>query len=342
MRYNERMEKKQHIAGSTPVILALIGNFIIMLMKFAGFFASGSGALFSEAVHSLADTLNQSLLLVGLKSSQRSADRDYSYGYGKERFFWALISACGIFFLGAGVTIYHGIELLINGEEPHISGTIFAILLISLLLEGSTFLAALRELKLRYRHKKLKEILRHGDPATIAVLYEDGVAVLGVLLALLSIGLTQVTGSALWDALGSILIGCLLAGVAVALIRKNRRYLIGVNIPEATKKRAIEVIESDPAIDRVLDFKSSILDIGTYHIKCEVEFNGSALMKDIIETDNLKEQFETTCVDYEGFLRFLVDYSGRIPRLMGLRIDEIEKRVQKEVPEIRHIDIEIN
>lgn len=330
------------IAGSIPVLLALIGNFVITLMKFAGFFASGSGALFSEAVHSLADTLNQSLLLVGLKSSQRHADGEFSYGYGKERFFWALVSACGVFFLGAGVTIYHGIELLIHGEEPRISGMLFAILFVSLLLEGSTFLAALNELRIRYRKKKLKEIMRYGDPATIAVLYEDGVAVLGVLLALLAIALTWATGSYVWDALGSLVIGCLLAGVAIALIRKNRRYLIGVNIPETTRKRAIEIIEADPAIDRVLDFKSSILDIGNYHIKCEVEFNGSALMKEILETDNLKEQFETTCVEYEGFLRFLVDYSGRIPRLMGLRIDEIEKRVQKEVPEIRHIDIEIN
>lgn len=325
-----------------PVVLALIGNAIITLLKFAGFFASGSGAMFAEAVHSFADTLNQSLLLVGLKSSQRRADEEYSYGYGKERFFWALISACGIFFLGAGITIYHGIDTALHGEAVRISPVIFGILLISLLLEGLTFLAALRELKVRYKKQKMKEILRHGDPATIAVLYEDGVAVLGVLIALLSIALTSLTGRHLWDALGSVSIGLLLAWVAVALIRKNRRYLVGVTIPDQVEKRVIEIIESDPAIDRVLDFKSSILDIETYHVKCEVEFNGSALMKDIVETDNLKHEFETTCVSYEGFLRFLVDYSGRIPRLMGLRIDEIEKRVQKELPQIRHIDIEIN
>ncbi len=325
-----------------PVVLALLGNTFITVIKFAGFFISGSGALFAEAVHSLADTLNQAFLFVGLKNSTRIADKEFSYGYGKERFFWALISACGIFFLGAGVTIYHGIEILITREVPHIQPVLFVILFVSLVIESCTFLVALWELKTRYPNRKLKEIMQHGDPTTFAVLYEDGVAVLGVMVALLSIVLTQATGNSLWDAVGSITIGILLAVVAVALIRKNKKYLIGVNIPDATRKRVIELLEADPAIDRVIDFKSSILDIDKYHIKCEIEFNGSALMKEIIENSDLKEQYETTCVGYEDFLKFLVGYVGRIPRLMGSRIDEIEKRVQKAVPEIRHIDIEIN
>jgi zinc transporter 9 len=336
------MQESQRIAGIVPVLLALAGNLVITLMKFAGFLASGSGALFSEAIHSLADTLNQTLLLIGVKSSRRNADREFSYGYGKERFFWALISACGIFFLGAGVTIYHGIELLLSQEEPHISGFLFVILFVSLVVESCTFAAAAWELKTRYPKKNIKEILRSGDPATIAVLYEDGVAVLGVIVALISITLTHLTGSAVWDAFGSIAIGCLLGGVAVALVRKNRKYLIGVTIPEEVRKRVIDIIESDSAIDRVIDFKSSVLDIGSYHVKCEVEFNGSVLIKTALERNMLKEEFEAARTDYEGFLRFLVDYSDRIPRLMGLRIDEIEKRIQTAVPEIRHIDIEIN
>lgn len=331
-----------HAAGSLPVILALLGNLFITVIKFVGFAVSGSGALFAEAVHSLADTLNQALLFVGLRSSTRSADKDFSYGYGKERFFWALISACGIFFLGAGVTIYHGIELLITREAPHIQPVLFVILFVSLLIESCTFLFAVWELRRRHPNRRLKEVLHYGDPTTIAVIYEDGVAVLGVVVAIVSIVLTQATGNSLWDAVGSISIGILLGIVAVELIRKNRRYLIGMNIPDATRKHVIELIEADPAIDRVIDFKSSILDIGTYHIKCEVEFNGSALMREITESGDLKEQYATTCIGYEEFLRFLVGYVGRIPRIMGSRIDEIEKRVQKEIPEIRHIDIEIN
>ncbi len=336
------ISQQKHVQGSLPVLFALLGNTGITIIKFGGFFASGSGAIFSEAIHSLADTINQGLLFVGLRGSVRDADEHFAYGYGKERFFWALISACGIFFLGAGVTIYHGIELLLTKEVPHIQPMLFWILLISFVVEGFTFLFALRELRRHHPTRPVKEVLRYGDPTTIAVLYEDGVAVLGVLIALGSILLTHYTGNPLWDALGSITIGLLLAVVAVMLIRKNRKYLIGMNIPESTRERIIEILEADPAIDRVIDFKSSVLDIGKYHMKCEVEFNGSALMKEIVENADLKGEFQDIQGDYAEFLRFLVAYVGRIPRLMGSRIDHIEKRIQKEFPEIKHIDIEIN
>lgn len=103
--------------GFVSVIAALAGNFVITLLKAFGFMVSGSSALFSEAVHSLADTANQSLLLVGIVKSRRAPDEDSSYGYGLERFFWALISACGVFFVGAGVTIYHGISTLLHPNE---------------------------------------------------------------------------------------------------------------------------------------------------------------------------------------------------------------------------------
>lgn len=324
------------------VLLALAGNAFITAIKFTGFAFSGSGAIFSEAVHSLADTLNQGLLLFGLRQSKKKADDEFSYGYGRERFFWALISACGIFFLGAGVTVYHGIELLFEGETPHIDKTTFIILAIAFVVESITLYVAWRELKSADPEQDLKTLLEDGDPATVAVFYEDGVAVLGVLIAFVSIILSYVTGEPIWDALGSIIIGILLGIVAVVLIQKNRRYLIGMNIPDETKERIIELLEADPTIDRVIDFKSSVLNVGTYHVKCEVEFNGSALMTEIVESADLHEKYEDIREDYSEFLKHLVGYVGRVPRMMGTRIDEIERRVQKEIPEIKHIDIEIN
>lgn len=324
------------------VFFALLGNTFITAIKFVGFAVSGSGAIFSEAVHSLADTLNQALLLFGLRRSQRGADEEFSYGYGRERFFWALISACGIFFLGAGVTIYHGIEILIEGETPHIDKTVFTILAVSFVIEFITFFLAWKELRHAHPQDDITTILEEGDPATIAVLYEDGVAVLGVVIAAFSTLMSYLFGSYLWDAAGSIVIGLLLAVVAVVLIQKNRRYLIGVNIPDETKERIIELLVAEPTIDRVIDFKSSVLDLGSYHIKCEVEFNGSALMSEITENADLREEYEEIRNDYSEFLKHLVGYVGRVPRLMGTRIDEIEKLVQKEIPEVKHIDIEIN
>ncbi len=330
------------VSGSVPVFLAFLGNAFITAIKFVGFFLSGSGALFSEAIHSMADTMNQGLLMIGLKLSTRKADEDFSYGYGQERFLWALISACGIFFLGAGVTIYYGINALIRGEHPEISPVIFSILIIAFIIETFTFVAAARELKVHNPDSSLSEILEEGDPTTIAVLYEDGVAVLGVLVALASIFLTFVTGNAYWDAIGSIIIGILLGVVAIILIAKNRTYLIGKNISEELKERVIEMLEADSAIERVLDFKSSVLDVHHYQIKCEVEFNGSALMRNMSTNGFIKKEYESVKDDYQEFLRFFVDYADRMPRLIGTRIDEIEKQIQSEIPAIKHIDIEIN
>lgn len=337
-----KKQKQKRVIGLLPVVLALLGNAFISVIKFFGFLASGSGAMFSEAIHSSADTLNQALLLVGIRRSMRHADDKFSYGYGKERFFWALISACGIFFLGAGITVYHGIELLLTPEQPHLSPIVFGILIISFVIELITLMSAWYELRRSNGGRSLRESLEYGDPSTIAVLYEDAVAVLGVLVALISIGLTALTGNPLFDALGSIVIGVLLGAVAIILISKNRKYLIGINIPEEVKIRIIEILEADPTIDRVIDFKSSVLDVGIYHIKCEIEFNGSALMKEIAQKGELREEYDEIRDDYAEFLKLVVGYVGRVPRLMGSHIDKLEKRVQQEIPEIKHIDIEIN
>jgi zinc transporter 9 len=332
---------KNKVAGKIPVIFALVGNSFITVIKFFGFMISGSGSMFSESIHSLADTANQGLLLIGIKRSTRKADQDFSYGYGQERFLWALISACGIFFIGAGVTIYHGMSSLAHPEVVVISPIVFGILTVSFIIETITLLIACKEL-FACKKKSFFWILKNGDPSTIAVFYEDSVAVLGVAIAFFSILLTEKTGNYLWDALGSIVIGILLGIVAVVLINKNRKYLIKKSIPAETKKRIIKIMESDPMIEKVLDFKSSVLDVGAYQIKCEVEFNGSALARKLYQSDFIKEEYEILKEDYSEFIRFLSEYADRVPRLIGREIDDIEDKIKKELPEIKHIDIEIN
>ena len=104
-------------AGRLPVIAAIFGNTIVGLAKLVGFLITGSGAMFSEFIHSLADTANQSLLLIGVERSHKKANTEHPYGHGRERYIWALISACGIFFLGCGVTLYHGVVTLIEKHE---------------------------------------------------------------------------------------------------------------------------------------------------------------------------------------------------------------------------------
>ncbi|AKM78542.1 TPA: cation transporter [Candidatus Wolfebacteria bacterium] len=334
--------RSQSIQGTLPVIAALLGNGFIAVLKFVGFFISGSGAMLSEAIHSFADTANQALLMVGIRRSKKKATNEFSYGYGKERFLWALISACGIFFVGAGATIYQGINALIRPQHADVTYIVFTILAISFVIESGTLIVAYRELRKTGGKAKFKKILKNGDPATIAVLYEDGIAVLGVVVAFVSILLTELTGAYYWDAIGSIVIGLMLGVMAIILINKNRALLLGKAIPEEVKDRIIEILEEDPAIESVTDFRSAIMDVGKYRIKCEVEFNGNALAKEMFARGALREEFEEVRNDYQEFIKFCVDYIDRVPRLVGNHIDKIEKRIQEEYPEVVHIDIELN
>jgi zinc transporter 9 len=328
--------------GFLPVLAALAGNVFIMVIKWIGFFMTGSGALFSEAIHSVADVFNQMLLMIGIKKSQRPSDEDFHYGYSNERFFWALISACSVFFLGAGITLYHGVMGLLHKEVLHSSSIAFVILAISFVIEAGTFFIALRELKGKNKKRKWRETLEYGDPTTIAVLLEDAVAVLGVSIAFFSILLSKITGNIYWDSIGSIIIAVLLGGMAIILININRGFLMRKSIPEETEERVIEILERDPAIEKVLDFKSVVIDVNKYHIKCEVEVNGSALMRKMYRKNDLKTEFENIDGEYDEFLRFCVDYADRVPRMIGNLIDDVEKKIKEDIPEIRHIDIEVN
>ena len=328
--------------GIGPVVAALLGNSAVTLIKSAVALSSGSSAMFSEAVHSFADTLNQALLLIGLRRSRKKADEEFGYGYGFERFFWALISACGIFFVGAGVTIYHGISSLQHPGAVSIDTTIFVVLFVAFAIESWTLIVAVRALRDAHPELSWRDRYTHADPTTLAVFLEDGIAVIGVIVAAAAISISYVTQNVAWDAWGSIAIGSLLAVAAVMLIVKNRQYLIGRSIPERDRMGILELLAKESAIERVIDFKSTVLDIGVYRIKCEVEFNGSALLDAEHQMGELRNDFEKIKNDYEEFKKFYVDYADRVPRLIGKRIDEIESRIRDQFPKVRHIDIEIN
>ncbi len=328
--------------GFKPVAAALIGNTLVTIVKFSAAMVSGSSSMFSEAVHSFADTLNQLLLLIGLRRSLRKADDDFEYGYGNELSFWALISACGIFFVGAGVTAYNGITSFLDPHHIEISPLVFGVLLLALVIESYTLWVAATQLITSFPRSKWGKRLAQADPSTLAVFLEDAVAVIGVLVAIVSISVSYYTGNSAWDAAGSVVIASLLAAVAVVLIVKNRSYLLGRSIPEGLQEELIDLLQSEPAIEKVLDFKSVVLGFGIYRIKCDVEFNGAALFGEAYQQSSLRDQYEEVRDDYESFKRFCADYADRIPRLMGKKIDEIEARIKKLHPGIKHIDIEIN
>ncbi len=328
--------------GKKSVIAALIGNTFVTGIKSIIFFITGSASMFAESVHSLADTLNQSLLLIGIHRSKKPADESRGYGYGIERFFWSLISACGIFFIGAGVTIYHSINSIIHRgtQAPTFSLLSILVLLLAFIIESITLALALRELA--KGRKFSKEIFKEGDPVLLAIIYEDSAAVLGVLIALIAQWTAYVTGNILYDAVGGIIVGAILGFLAVTLIIKNHQYIIGKPLKQETTEAIIELFEKDPCIERVVEFKSAAVDIGKYRIFATVEWNGTPLYEEIYEAGDLKEEFDSIKNDFKEFTKLIFKTTDRIPRLVGNHINLIEKNIREKFPQVRYVDIEIN
>lgn len=334
------MENQTHGRGS--VTAALLGNTFVTVMKTAAFFVTGSASMFAEATHSLADTLNQSLLLVGIKRSKKPADDVHGYGYGIERFFWSLISACGILFIGSGITVYHSVHSLLTGHMEHatFSGISIVILLSAFVIEGATLLMALQEI--RRGRKFSKKLFRDADPVLLAVVYEDGAAVLGVFIAVLAQWTAYITGDARYDAAGGIIVGLILGILAIVLIMKNHQYIIGKPLNREITQKIIKSLLKDPCIEQVLEFKSTAVDIGKYRIFTTVEWNGSPLYEEIYEAGDLRREYDAIRDDFGEFARLMFRTTDRIPRLVGNHIDKVEKKIVEKYPQIAYVDIEIN
>lgn len=328
--------------GNRSVTAALVGNIFVTILKTIVAIVSGSASMFAESVHSFADTLNQSLLLIGLKRSRRPADESRGYGYGIERFFWSLISACGILFIGAGITIYHSIDSLMDHTHAihEFNYLSICVLVLAFIVESVTLFVALRELKAG-RKFSLK-IFADADPVTLAVVYEDGAAVLGVLVVLLAQMAVYLTGNYIYDPIAGIIVGLILGFLAIILIKKNHGYIIGKSLDEETTEEVIEFLLKDPCVESISEFKSVAIDVNKYRIYTTVEWNGSPLYGEIYEEGDLKEEFDNIKDDFKEFTKLMFRTTDRIPRLVGNHIDKIEKQIREEFPQIAYIDIEIN
>jgi zinc transporter 9 len=317
---------------------AIAGNAAVMLAKLLAFLLTGSAAMLSEALHSLADTLNQVLLMIGIARSSRPADRHYPFGYGAERAVWALMSAVGIFFLGCGVTLYHGVSALIHPHHVESLTWALAVLLISLVIEGYVLAVALRAARRNAAGKPLLAYLRvEADPTLVAVIMEDSAACFGVLLALAGIVLTRVTGHTGWDAVASILIGLLLGAVAVWLIVRTRHMLVGPAVPKAARERIRAILAQHPAVEKIVVLRTRMLDTETYRVTAELEFAGDALAAKL--EDRLRELYPEIRT-FEDFRAFAARYADDVVELLGDEVDAIEEAIRSEVPEARYLDIE--
>jgi zinc transporter 9 len=330
------------VHGRTSVIAALVGNTFLAVIKTVLSLSTGSVSMFAESIHSIADTLNQSLLLVGIQRSKKPADTGHGYGYGIERFFWSLISACGVLFIGSGVAIYHSLDTLLNGSPHAQSFSLLSILvlLVAFVLESITLLIALNEL--REKEKFSLEIFTDADPVLLAVIYEDGVAVCGVAFALIAQWLTFLTGNSVYDALGGIAVGLVLGFLAILLMVKNHQYIIGKPLSEDVIEELVEALELDSCIEKVIEFKSVAVDVNKYRIFAAVEWNGTPLYEEIYDDGDLKEEFDEIKDSFPEFTKLMFKTTDRIPRLVGNRIKVIEKNITAQFPQVAYVDIEIN
>ena len=216
-------------SGSKKVIIAaLLGNMGIAVSKFVAALFTGSSAMFSEGIHSLVDTGNQVLMLWGLKRSQKPADEDFPFGYGKEIYFWSFVVAILIFAVGAGISLYEGVQHL-KHPKPVTSPLVnYLVLGVATFFEFTAWFMALREFnKTKGRRNLLAAVHKSKNPAIFVVLFEDTAALLGLLVAFLGVFLGQLTGSPVFDGGASIIIGLILGSTAIWLAVETKSLLIG-------------------------------------------------------------------------------------------------------------------
>ncbi len=320
------------------VTAAIVGNTLVMIAKFVAFLFTGSAAMLSETLHSLADTTNQVLLLVGIERSKRAADHKHPFGYGAERHVWALMSAVGIFFLGAGVTVYHGVNSLLHPHELKELTWAIGVLIFSLLLESYVLWVAVKAMHEEAAGKPFLAFLRHeADPSGTAVVLEDSAACLGILIALGGIVATYLTGQPMWDAIASISIGALLAAIAVWLIARNHDLLIGPAVPKEDQEKIRAILAENPVVERIVQLRTRMMDTYTYRVAVDVEFDGESIAAKL--EDEIKEAYGEI-EDYEDFRRFCAKYADQIVEQLGDEVDAIENAIKRDVPRARYLDIE--
>ncbi|MFD8456135.1 cation diffusion facilitator family transporter [Streptomyces antimycoticus] len=246
----------QDARTAVTVFVALGANLVIALAKAVGGVFAGSPALLSEAAHSVADSLNEVFLLASLKRSKRAPDEQHPFGYGKERYFWALLAAVGIFVMGGCFSVFQGAEALSAGSSEDHTGYLvgLGVLGLALIAEGSSLVRALFQVRGHAREagRDMAAELRRGDDPTLrTVLAEDSTACLGVVFALLGMWLHMVTGEVAYEATASFLIGGLLVYVAYRLARESRGQLIGEAIDPVQRRELRRFLEGQPEIDTV-------------------------------------------------------------------------------------------
>jgi len=292
--------------GTKAVVAALVANAGIAVAKFVGFVITGSASMLAESIHSVADSGNQALLLLGGKRARRAADDEHPFGYGRERYFWAFVVALVLFSLGGAFAIFEGVEKIRHPHELESVGVAIGILLFAIVLESWSFRTAIHEARpIKGDASWWQFIRRSKNPELPVVVLEDLGALIGLLVALAAVTTAHVTGDSIYDGIGTLFIGILLTAIAVVLAIEMKSLLIGESATAKVQEEIRAGITGHPEVERLIHLR-------TQHIGPEELLIGAKVS-------------------------FAEDLA--VPELAGA-VDRLEARVRERVPEARIMYIE--
>ena len=350
--------------SSTAVITALIANAILTVLKFAAAFLTHSASMMNEAIHSMMDSLNQGFLLIGLKVAEKTSDADYAFGHGQKKYLWNLWSAIGLFSIGCGLGLahaWHSWAVAGKKQAPApldwfgysfdplwIAGLV---LLIALVLDGYSLFVAMREFlkQMRARGQKgfLKSLLRSDDPTLVAVVLEDSVATLGVLLAASGILLSVFTGNPYWDIGFSMLIAVLLGLTAFFLGGVNMRFLADVR-DQGAEAAFADIVSEHAEVERYHDLRSIIIDDVHTVLVAEVELREEALIAGLkqrmLDSENsylsMLPAHRRDDENVRDYCRIRAAAQATLERTEEI-IEELAAAIRQRLPRVRHVTLEV-
>jgi len=288
-----------HEGSKKAIVAAFLANLAIAIAKLVGFLLTGGASMLAEAVHSAADTTNQGLLFLGGAKARKTATAEHPFGYGRERYFWAFVVALVIFMLGSLFALFEGVEKLRTPHELESAGVAVAILLIAMVCEGFSLRTAVKEsLHTKGDESWWRFIRRSKNPELPVVLLEDLGALVGLLLAVLGLGLAELTGNPRFDAIGSIAIGLLLGAIAVTLVVEMKSLLIGEAASPATVRRVREAMESCDRVTGVIHLRTEHLGPEEILVAAKVGFDADLDVPGLAQAiDTMEERVRAAVPD---------------------------------------------
>jgi cation diffusion facilitator family transporter len=281
---DSEQDSKQVDQSLRTVLIAFLANLLIAIAKSVAAGITSSASMLAEAAHSWADAGNEIFLVIAERRSDRGRDSGHPMGFGREAYVWSMFAAFGLFTAGAVVSIWHGIQQLIDPEDAANYLVAYIVLAISFVLEGVSFIQAMtqaRRLAAERRRSVPDLVLNTSNPTLRAVFFEDAAALVGITIATAAVALHQVTGSPTPDAIGSILVGVLLGVVAVVLIDRNRRFLVGEPVRSEIRQKVLQHLLARPDIDRITYLHLEFVGPDRLYLVASVDMAGDDVEHDL-------------------------------------------------------------